>query len=132
MAPDEEARREEIGGEPNEHTDSGLNLTPDEAFGRLRGRVLDTTQTVRATDLMWMSTFIVVFLAIHLGRMPRSDSLLGMSSPFVATAGDLLMTLTLAVSVVLPARLMWRRATRPLERSSHGPFTSADGPEALE
>ena len=116
MAPAEEATRDEIAGEPSAHPDAGLDLAPDEAFGRLRAEVLDTTQTVRATDLMWMSTFIVVFLAIHLGRMPRSDSLLGMSSPFVATAGDLLMTLTLAVAIILPARLLWRRATRPLER----------------
>jgi hypothetical protein len=65
---------------------------------------------------MWMLTIGGVFLAIHLGRMPISDSLLGISSPFVATAGDLLMTLILAALVLLPARLAWRRLTRPVER----------------
>jgi uncharacterized membrane protein HdeD (DUF308 family) len=116
MAPVEEDARDEIAAEPNVHPDAGLKLAPDAAFGRLRSEILDTTRSVRATDLMWMSTLVIVFLAIHLGRMPRSDSLLGMSSPLAATAGDLLMALTLALAVVLPARLLWRRATRPLER----------------
>jgi uncharacterized membrane protein HdeD (DUF308 family) len=125
MAPAGEANREEIAAEPNAHPDAGLNLAPDEAFGRMRTEIRDATKTVRATDLMWMSTLVVVFLAIHLGRMPRSDSLLGMSSPFAATAGDLLMALTLAVAIVLPARLLWRRMTRPLERLSWSLHLSA-------
>jgi hypothetical protein len=48
--------------------------------------------------------------------MPLSDDLLGRVSPFVATAGDLLMTLVFALLLMLPARLAWRRATRPVER----------------
>ena len=48
--------------------------------------------------------------------MPITDTLLGISSPFVATAGDVLMTLVLATLVILPARLLWRRLTRPIER----------------
>jgi hypothetical protein len=65
---------------------------------------------------MWMLTLAAVFLAIHAGRMPTTDTLLGISSPFVATAGDVLMTLVLATIVILPARLLWRRLTRPIER----------------
>ena len=71
---------------------------------------------MRDSDLMWMLTLGGVFLAIHLGRMPISDTLLGIISPFVATAGDLLMTLVFATLVVLPWRLLWRRFTRPAER----------------
>jgi hypothetical protein len=48
--------------------------------------------------------------------MPSSDDLLGVVSPFVAAAGDLLMTLVFAMALVLPVRLAWRRATRPIER----------------
>jgi hypothetical protein len=65
---------------------------------------------------MWMLTLGLVFLAIHAGRMPIADSLLGVVSPFVATAGDLLMSLLFATAVMLPARLLWRRSTRPVER----------------
>ena len=71
---------------------------------------------MRAADLMWMLTLGGVFLAIHLGRMSVSDTLLGIASPFVATAGDIFMTLVFATLVVLPWRLLWRRCTRPLER----------------
>ena len=71
---------------------------------------------MRTTDLMWMLTLGGVFFAIHIGRMPISDTLLGISSPLVATAGDLLMTLVFAMLVVLPWRLLWRRFTRPVER----------------
>jgi hypothetical protein len=100
----------------NIHPDPRLGLAPNEAFAQLRGEDRAATPTVRATDLMWMSTLVLVFLAIHFGRMPTSDTLLGVISPVVATGGDLLMTLVFASVVVLPARLLWRRITRPAER----------------
>src|SRR5262249_28451280 len=56
------------------------------------------------------------FRGSQAGRMPIEDSLLGVSSPFVATAGDVLMTLVLAALLILPARLLWRRLTRRVER----------------
>ena len=116
MAPAETAAPDATAGAQTAHPDARLGLPPNEAFARLRAETDGAAQTVRATDLMWMLMLGSVFLAIHLGRMPISDSLLGISSPFVATAGDLLMTLVLAVVVVLPARLLWRRLTRPVER----------------
>src|SRR5262249_12336156 len=98
------------------HPDHELGLPPNETFARLRAEADAASQTVRATDLMWMTTLAVVFLAIHAGRMPISDSLLGISSPFVATAGGVLITGVLATLLLLPARLLWRRLTRPVER----------------
>ena len=98
------------------HPDRELGLPPNESFARLRAETDAASQTVRATDLMWMMTLAVVFLAIHAGRMPISDSLLGISSPFIATAGDVLMTVIFATLLILPARLLWRRLTRPVER----------------
>ncbi|HEU4958000.1 MAG TPA: DUF308 domain-containing protein, partial [Sphingomicrobium sp.] len=75
------------------HPDPKLGLPPNETLARLRREADAASPTVQAADLMWMLTLAVVFLAIHAGRMPMSDSLLGISSPFVATAGDILMTL---------------------------------------
>jgi hypothetical protein len=98
------------------HPDPRIGLAPNEAFARLHGENESATPTVLATDLMWMLTLGLVFLAIHFGRMPTSDTLLGIISPVVATGGDLLMTLVFAALVVLPARLLWRRITRPAER----------------
>src|SRR5215472_310560 len=115
MAPGEVAAPDAAAGGAA-HPDAELGLPPNETFARLRADADAASPTVRAADLMWMLTLVVVFLAIHAGRMPISDSLLGISSPFVATAGDLLMTLILATLLILPARLLWRRLTRPVER----------------
>jgi hypothetical protein len=101
---------------PNVHPDQALGLAPNEAFARLSAETDSAAQTVRSADLMWMLTLGGVFLAIHVGRMPTSDTLLGISSPVVATAGDILMTLVFATLVVLPWRLLWRWLTRPAER----------------
>ena len=98
------------------HPDPGLRMPGNETFARLRSKADTGTQFALAADLFWMSTIGVVFLAIHAGRMPLSDDLLGVVSPFVATAGDLLMTVVFAMALVLPVRLVWRRATRPIER----------------
>lgn len=100
------------------HPDPGLGLAPNETFTRIRSEAEAGARFVRASDLMWMATLGVVFLAIHAGRMPMSDDLLGRISPFVATAGDLLMTLVFALLLMLPARLLWRRMTRPIERTA--------------
>jgi uncharacterized membrane protein HdeD (DUF308 family) len=98
------------------YPDPRLGLPPSDTFARLRAEAESGAHSVRATDLMWMLTLAGVFLAIHFGRMPIWDSLLGIISPFVATAGDLLMTLVFATLLMLPVRLLWRRLTRPAER----------------
>ena len=56
-----------------------------------------------------MLTLGGVFLAIHIGRMPTSDAVLGRISPFVATLGDIVMTLAFATAVVVPWRLLATR-----------------------
>ena len=58
--------------------------------------------------LMWMATLGGVFRR-SMRPMPIADSILGVVSPLVATAGDLLMTLVFAMLLILPARLLWRR-----------------------
>ena len=116
LAPVDDATPAAVARTRSAHPDRELGLPPNETFARLRAEAEAASQTVRAADAMWMLTLAAVFLAIHLGRMPISDSLLGITSPFVATAGDILMTLVLAALLVLPARLLWRRLTRPIER----------------
>ena len=100
------------------HPDPGLRIRRNEMFGQLRSKANIGAPFVLASDLFWMSTIGVVFLAIHAGRMPLSDDLLGTVSPFIATAGDLLMTLVVAMALILPLRLVWRRVTRPVERQA--------------
>src|SRR5262245_6212611 len=69
MAP-VEATTSAAAGALRTHPDHDLGLPPNETFARLRAEADAASQTVRATDLMWMTTLAVVFLAIHAGRMP--------------------------------------------------------------
>ena len=116
MASDEALTPAPTTPESTTHPNPGLRLARSETFARLRAEVENASGQVRAADLMWMLTLGIVFLAIHAGRMPRSDSVLGLASPFVATAGDILMTLVFAMLLMLPARLLWRRLPTPIER----------------
>ena len=104
------------GGDPNVHPDAGLGLPPNATFARLKAEIDSAASSASATDLLWILTLLGVFLAIHVGRMPISDTVLGIVSPFVATAGDIFMTLAFATAIVLPGRILWRRLTRPIER----------------
>jgi hypothetical protein len=116
LAPLETPASAAASDDPTLHPDPKLGLAPNKAFVRLHADIDSAASAVRATNLLWMLTLGGVFLAIHVGRMPTSDTVLGIVSPFVATVGDILMTLALATAVVLPWRLLWRRFTRPIER----------------
>jgi len=116
MASDEAPTAAPATQESTAHPNPRLRLGNNKTFARLRAEAESASGQVRAADILWMLTLVIVFLAIHAGRMPRSDSLLGLASPFIATAGDLLMTLAFAMLLMLPARLLWRRLTRPIER----------------
>src|SRR5215471_2413756 len=59
------------------HPDPGLRMPGNEIFERLRSRADTGMPFAFAADLFWMSTIVTVFLAIHTGRMPLSDDLLG-------------------------------------------------------
>jgi hypothetical protein len=100
----------------NIHPDEKLGLAPSDAFAAVHQRVLARSKDIQRSDLMWIIAITLVFFAIHVGRMPTSNSWLGFLSPFVATGGDLFLTLVAAVLLLLPLRLVWRRLTRPAER----------------
>ena len=115
-APIEAAKPEAIAAAATSHPDPKLGLPPNETFAHLRAEAQSGSRTVLASDFMWMLTLTAVFFAIHLGRMPISDTVLGISSPFIATAGDVFMAAVLGMLLVLPANLLWKRLTRPVER----------------
>jgi len=116
MVPVEPVAPDTAANVSNLHPDAGLGVPGNETFARLRSENDSGSQLVRAADLLWLSTLGIVFLAIHAGRMPLTDDMLGRISPFVATVGDVLMTLVFAMVLMLPARLACRRVTRPVER----------------
>jgi hypothetical protein len=67
-------------------------------------------------DREWIAAFIAVLFAIHVSRMGFDRSALGIFSPLVAVAGDIVVALALTYFVIVPVRLFVRRTTRVVER----------------
>jgi uncharacterized membrane protein HdeD (DUF308 family) len=98
------------------HPDLRLRLAPHPAFATLNASLEAEEDRRRAIDARWCWTFVILFFAIHLGRMRVYWTLTGIIDPLVAVAGDVGVALLLAFCVILPVRLAWRKLTRPLER----------------
>src|SRR5262249_35138503 len=64
----------------------------------------------------WCWVFVILFFAIHVGRMRVYWTPIGLIDPLVAVAGDVGGALLLAFGVILPLRLAWRMLTRPPAR----------------
>lgn len=98
------------------HPDGRLGLPPHEEFAKLEASLQAEDEQRRWVDAYWCFTFGIVFFAIHIGRMSVAWNLVGMISPLVAVLGDVATALLISFGLILPYRLAWRRATRPLER----------------
>ncbi len=98
------------------HPDKRLGLPPHEEFSKLQARLKAEDERRRRVDVAWCWTFVIVFFAIHIGRMSIERNLVGLISPLVAVAGDVGTALLVAFILLLPGRLAWRRLTRPVER----------------
>jgi uncharacterized membrane protein HdeD (DUF308 family) len=98
------------------HPDAGLGLPPHPELARLR-EALDAENAARGPiDRYWCLTFLLTFFAIHVGRMDAEWNPIGLLSPGVAVAGDVVYALLLTWCLVTPVQLAWRWLTRPVER----------------
>jgi hypothetical protein len=61
---------------------------------------------------------LLIFFAIHVLRTDANWSFIGFISPFSAVIGDTVVALILAIVLLLPLRLFWRKLSRPLERAA--------------
>jgi len=98
------------------HPDERLKLPAHAEFGVLAASLRTEEEGRRWIDAYWCWTFVMVFFAIHIGRMNVAWNLVGMVSPLVAVLGDVGTALVAAFGIILPCRLAWRKLTRPLER----------------
>src|SRR5262249_35346151 len=100
----------------DQHPDLRLQLPQHPAFATLNASMKSKEDARRSIDAYWCWAFVIVFFAIHAGRMRVYWTPIGMIDPLVAVAGDIGMALFLAFGLVLPVRLAWRKLTRPVER----------------
>jgi uncharacterized membrane protein HdeD (DUF308 family) len=98
------------------HADVRLDLPPRPIFARLNESADAADRNRRGIDAWWCGIFLLLFLVIHVGRMRVYWNAVGLVAPLAAVGGDLAVALLVGLGVVLPARLTWRRLSRPLER----------------
>jgi uncharacterized membrane protein HdeD (DUF308 family) len=102
--------------DPGAHPDVRLRLPPDPHIAAFNSDIAASEAARRSIDRYWFFTFLLTFFAIHVGRMSAELNLVGLISPGVAVAGDVVTALVLAYGLLLPLRLAWRKCTRPVER----------------
>ena len=115
FAPEEGLEDVDVARVTNEHPDERLGLPPHEEFGRLRVAAVERELAALPIDAFWIIVMILVFFAIHAGRLQADWTWLGLISPLVAVIGDVLSALLVAL-LLLPLWLSWRKLTRPIER----------------
>lgn len=99
------------------HPDRRLGLPPHPIIGFIHREAIADAASRQPTDLYWSVIFVVLFFAIHVGRLSAEWTWLGMLTPAAATLGDIVAALVIAIVVLYPAGLLWRLVTRPLERA---------------
>lgn len=99
-----------------QHPDARLNLPPHPEVARLCATAEAEDLVRRETDRYWRFMFVLIFFAIHIGRMDAEWNLVGLLSPAMAVVGDLCLAVLLAYVVVIPSFWLWRSLTRPWER----------------
>jgi uncharacterized membrane protein HdeD (DUF308 family) len=98
------------------HPDDRLGLPAHAEFEKLLAGFNAEEVGRRRIDAAWRWTFVLVFFAIHIGRMPVEWNLVGMISPLVAVLGDVATALFISFGIVVPFEFALRQVTRPFER----------------
>jgi uncharacterized membrane protein HdeD (DUF308 family) len=101
----------------DQHPDRRLALPPHPIIGFIHREAIADAASRAPTDFYWSVIFLVLFFAIHVGRLDSEWTWLGMLTPAAATLGDVVAALVLAVVVLYPASLLWHTVTRPVERA---------------
>ena len=102
----------------DEHPDWRLGLEPNDTLRSINGTILRNDPTVTGQNIYWSLTILGILFAIHFVRTDARWSFIELISPFTAVVGDAVVALFVAIMVVLPARMIWRRITRPFERAA--------------
>ncbi|HEY8558945.1 MAG TPA: metallophosphoesterase [Pyrinomonadaceae bacterium] len=106
--------------EPDErlHPDYRLALAENDAVAEIQKPLRQFFPLENGRNVAWCLSLLGIFFLIHVLRTDARWSFIGLISPFAAVIGDAVVALLLAIVVILPARLLWRKLTRPLERAA--------------
>jgi len=113
------------------HPNRALGLPPHPIIGFIHRESVAHARSRTPADFYWSLIFVVVFFAIHVGRLDAEWTWLGLLTPAAATAGDVVAALVLSLVVLLPLEMLWHRASRPIERAAwdrmlHDPTPESD------
>ena len=101
-----------------EHPDHRLGLEPNDTIRAINESILRNDPTVTGQNIYWSLTILGILFAIHFVRTDARWSFLELISPFTAVVGDAVVALFVGIMIVLPARMLWRWLTRPVERAA--------------
>jgi uncharacterized membrane protein HdeD (DUF308 family)/3',5'-cyclic AMP phosphodiesterase CpdA len=97
------------------HPDTALQLGPHERFKQLHDEFDSRDKARNPVHFYWISTLLLTFFVVHTARMEAAWNWVGLLSPAIAVVGDVLVSLVVTYLLILPARLVWRFVSRPLE-----------------
>ena len=100
------------------HPDSRLALEPNDSIEEIQKPILDFFTLSRHQNIVTSLTILGIFFLIHLLRTDARWSFIGFISPITAVIGDTVVALLLAIVVILPVRMFWRKITRFIERAA--------------
>lgn len=98
--------------------DQRLGLEPNDTVKEMQDTILQSTSSAVGRNIVACLTVLGVFFAIHVLRTDAKWSFIGFISPFSAVIGDTVVALVLAIVLILPLRMFWRKITRPIERGA--------------
>jgi len=101
-----------------QHPDTRLLLEPSELIKEMQESILVTSDVKAGQDIVWCVTLLAILFAIHVLRTDAHWNFIGFISPFTAVVGDAAVALILALVILLPLRLLFRKFTRRIERAA--------------
>ncbi len=103
-------------GDADETVLDELGLADQPGAAAMATEVAAAERSRAPIDRAWTLSYIATLFAIHIGRMSTDLTLLGLLSPAVAVAGDMVIAVLFTLLVINPAYLVWRGPTRRFER----------------
>jgi uncharacterized membrane protein HdeD (DUF308 family) len=116
----------------DEHPDRALGVPAHPIIGFIHREAIADAGSRTPTEFYWSIIFVVVFFAIHVGRLDAEWTWLGMLTPAAATLGDVVAALVLSLVVLYPIELLWHRVTRPVERAAWHRMLNDPSPETAQ